>query len=553
MPIREYNKNIEFLLPKKLKDYVNPDDNCLLVERVVNSMKKTKIYRQNLKEYNKKHQMTAGNKAYSMEMMLTIILAGAIDGIFQSRKLAKAIKRDVAYIYLTGEQTPDHSTISRFKNKYQDLIKCAFETIVEIAKEENMLNLSRIAIDGSKYKANAGLNNKIVANEDFLPEEALNRLFNVDKEDDDAFGEDSGDELPENLKSQEQIDEFVKKTTQENINNEMEFTTNSNSPESKIEEAKKEAIATENNKVSITDKEAKLMKINKNSGFFVNVQHAVDGNHFIIGLDVNNSTNDYDSFIPIYEQVQENVGGLPEDCQVLADNGYSNDFNIKFCEDNEIDAYIQTRANATIMNGKTEIGDFSLFNFVWDEEKQGYWCPNKELLTYQGLTPKSKKEIYYTTKCSQCSHKEQCTPKMKYKRIYNKFTPEQKRMIDKMNQEDSQTIYSHRMGMVEHTFGHDKQNLKNRQVDHRGLEKIKTEKLLHAINYNGNRFIKLKKEENIGNLEAKEKAIQTTIIQYTPIEINQFKDYMTHANDKLWNNQNFSLKTNILTVNNAIA
>jgi len=68
------------------------------------------------------------------------------------------------------------------------------------------------------------------------------------------------------------------------------------------------------------------------------------------------------------------------------------------------------------------------------------------------------------------------------------------------------------MGMVEHTFGHDKQNLKNRQVDYRGLEKIKTKKLLHAINYNGNRFMKLKKEENIGNLEAKEKAIQTTII-----------------------------------------
>jgi hypothetical protein len=40
-----------------------------------------------------------------------------------------------------------------------------------------MLNLSRIAIDGSKYEANAGLNKKIIAKEDFLPEDALKRLL----------------------------------------------------------------------------------------------------------------------------------------------------------------------------------------------------------------------------------------------------------------------------------------------------------------------------------------------------------------------------------------
>ena len=40
-------------------------------------------------------------------------------------------------------------------------------------------------------------------------------------------------------------------------------------------------------------------------------------------------TNDYKQFITIYEQANENVGGLPEECEVLADNGYNTDENCK--------------------------------------------------------------------------------------------------------------------------------------------------------------------------------------------------------------------------------
>ncbi|MDR2544860.1 MAG: hypothetical protein LBD03_04860 [Methanobrevibacter sp.] len=40
-----------------------------------------------------------------------------------------------------------------------------------------MLNLSRIAIDGSKYKANAGLNKRILAKENFLPEDAFRKTI----------------------------------------------------------------------------------------------------------------------------------------------------------------------------------------------------------------------------------------------------------------------------------------------------------------------------------------------------------------------------------------
>lgn len=58
---------------------------------------------------------------------------------------------------------------------------------IKMAKEENILNLGRIAIDSAKYKANACLNNRIVANEDYLPEKALEKLFEMDTEDDELY------------------------------------------------------------------------------------------------------------------------------------------------------------------------------------------------------------------------------------------------------------------------------------------------------------------------------------------------------------------------------
>jgi len=44
---------------------------------------------------------------------------------------------------------------------------------------------------------------------------------------------------------------------------------------------------------------------------------------FIIELTVSNSPNDYNEFIPIFEQVNDNVSNLPEDCEALMDNGFS--------------------------------------------------------------------------------------------------------------------------------------------------------------------------------------------------------------------------------------
>ena len=118
---------------------------------------------------------------------------------------------------------------------------------------------------------------------------------------------------------------------------------------------------------------------------------------------------------------------------------------VKYCEDNNINGFLQTRQNAMLTNAKKEYDKYSLINFRWSEEQQGYICPEGQLLRYQGKTPKTKKEIYYTTECTNCPKKDKCSPKGRYRRIYNGYSEEQRRMMDKMSQEQSQVSYSRRM------------------------------------------------------------------------------------------------------------
>ena len=546
MTIMEYNKNKEFLLPKRLSDYVNGEDSCLLAEKIVEGLKNDPKFKKAEKNYHKKHTSTAGQKAYSMDMLLTIVLAGAIDGVFQARKLSRVVHRDTAFIYLSAEQTPDHSTISRFKKKYKDLIEYSFEMTIKMAKEKDMLNLGRIAIDGGKYKANACLNQRIVANEDYLPEDAIEKLFTMDEEDDEVYGENDGDKLPQDLKNQKHIDDFVKKQVKEELKKEQSFDIKGNPQKTNLKEAIDESLEREEKTISTTDKDSKLIKINGKADFYYNVLQVVDGNHFIIGMDVTNDANDYNQFIPMYELANENVEGLPEDCEVLVDNGFNTDENCKYCEDNGINGFLQTRQNAMLMNAKKDYSRFSTINFRWNEEKQGYICPEGHLLTYQGQTPKKKKDIYFTVQCQNCEFKDECTPKMKYRRIYDKFTEEQKRMMDKMSKKDSKIRYSRRMGMVEHIFGHEKKNLGITQLNHRGMEDIKTEKYLHAINYNINRYNKLKKEKYMIEQEITDSSLQTTLISETNNIIKIMPDYSTYDTNFLLNTNQLNRKTELI-------
>ena len=107
-----------------------------------------------------------------------------------------------------------------------------------------------------------------------------------------------------------------------------------------------------------------------------------------------------------------------------------------------------------------------------------------------------------------------------------------------MSTKEGQETYSHRMEMVEHTFGRVEHNLSHKQMFHQGLDDIETGQLLFAINYNANRFQKLKKEQNhTVNKKSDEKSLQTTLT-HNQEDINS-ENYNNNPkfNPKFYNNK----------------
>ncbi|MBI2661828.1 transposase [Candidatus Woesearchaeota archaeon] len=84
-----------------------------------------------------------------------------------------------------------------------------------------------------------------------------------------------------------------------------------------------------------------------------NAQLSVDRNQIIIANDVCQDKHDVHQFIPQMKNVKENIK-LKKDTKVGVDCGYSDAGNIKFAEDEKIDLYVPSRAQAQEFDGKEQ-------------------------------------------------------------------------------------------------------------------------------------------------------------------------------------------------------
>ena len=65
---------------------------------------------------------------------------------------------DIAYMYLAAMEKPSYRTIARFKVEYSDLIDEAFKTTIKIAKDNDLIKIHHLSLDGTKIKAKTSIN-----------------------------------------------------------------------------------------------------------------------------------------------------------------------------------------------------------------------------------------------------------------------------------------------------------------------------------------------------------------------------------------------------------
>ncbi len=333
------DRNQTYLLPPSLADWLPEDHLAWFVLDAVEQI--------DLKHFYKKYRSDGvGNSAFNPSMMVGLLIYSYCTGERSSRRIEKHCQTDVAYKVITANQSPDHSTISRFRKDNESYLKKLFLEILRLCGEAGLVKLGKVSLDGTKIKANASLSaNRTLKHLEQEIDKMLSEAAVKDAEEDKAFGSDKrGDEMPEDLRDRnsrinrlkackerlEREKAQARRAQQDKIDRRKakEESTGKKSrgrkPRSPEETGNKDA------KANVTDPDSRIMKTRKGFVQGLNGQAVTTEEQIIVAEDVTQEENDKQQLHPMLEQTEMNreAVGIEERTGVaLADAGYCSDEN----------------------------------------------------------------------------------------------------------------------------------------------------------------------------------------------------------------------------------
>jgi transposase len=142
-----------------------------------------------------------GRAAFEPSMMVALLLYAYARGERSSRGIERRCVEDVAYRVIAAQQKPDHATIARFRARHEDALAALFSSVLGLCRQAGLVKVGVIAIDGTKVHANASHHSNLEYEQ--LAREILKEACEIDKAEDELYGDARGDELPEHLRTSE--------------------------------------------------------------------------------------------------------------------------------------------------------------------------------------------------------------------------------------------------------------------------------------------------------------------------------------------------------------
>ena len=150
-----------------------------------------------------------GRRAYDPAMVVALLLYGYARGVRSARKIERACEEDVAFKMIAMLETPDHATIARFVERHEAALAGLFGQVLGLCAEAGLVRPGVVAIDGTRMAGNASRE----STRDFgeIAREILAEAKAIDEAEDELYGEERGDELPEQLRTREGRAEFFRR------------------------------------------------------------------------------------------------------------------------------------------------------------------------------------------------------------------------------------------------------------------------------------------------------------------------------------------------------
>jgi transposase len=285
----------------------------------------------------------SGRPAHDPAMMVALLLYAYAVGERSSRQIERCCVEDVAFRVIAANRAPDHTTISRFRQRHAERLAELFVQVLAMCAKAGMVRVGTVAVDGTKLAANAGIS----ANRSYEKirqevERILAEADAVDAAEDERFGDARGDELPAEL-----ADPVTRRERLERAKRELEAEQAARVAEHEAMLARRAEHTKRTGrkprgrppgagpgpqppadaKRNITDPDSRIMRDRGAHAQAYNAQAVVGEGRIIIAADVTTSPNDSNQLLPMLEATRANLAAIGHQEKVkcvLADGGYWN-------------------------------------------------------------------------------------------------------------------------------------------------------------------------------------------------------------------------------------
>jgi transposase len=471
-----------------------------------------------------------GSSSYHPKMMLKVLVYAYTQKLYSSRKIAKALRENIHFMWISGRSQPDFRTVNDFRgSRMKPVIEEVFRAVLEYLIEKGYVKLEQYFVDGTKVEADANKHKVVWAKrkEKYQKRvrEQIGELLKQIEQANEAEQAEYGDEDLEEMGgkgSQEENAEALKQRIAElnrRLREQIQEKPGQVSEQQKTARQALKKLETDclprlekyeqqtkvlagRSSYSKTDPDASCMRMKEDRGEerpwpkpAYNVQIGTEG-QFIVGFSVHGRAGDTACLIPHLEQVQKNLGHLPK--KVIGDAAYGSEENYAYLEQHQAENYLKYNTFYQDTHyyrdpEKVHPHQFRAEHFGYDKDQDQFICPANKRLDFLSETRSTTDNGYVTQRrnyechdCQDCPLRPQCTQAKGNRKIRISFAllAYRQQARNNLSSEEGQHLRALRSIEVETVFGHQKHNMGFRRFHLRSLEKVKTEWGLVSIAQN---------------------------------------------------------------------
>jgi transposase len=418
-----------------------------------------------------------GRAAWPPRLLIAVWLYGYSQGVSSGRELAQQMEYEPGLLWLTGMEVINHHTLTDFRMEHRAALTDLFAQMLVVLSDAGLVNLRLVAHDGTKIRAQAGVDS---FRREATLREKLEAARQLVKEDPQAEGGGS--------KRQQAAQQRARRERVERAESALEEL---KKIQAKLPEAEKDRT-----RVSVSEAEARRMKHGDCAIVpSYNTQVSTDADSgVIVGVHLSQSAEDAHGLKPAMEEIRKNLGRNPE--QVVADGGFTNRESIQKMAEEGIDFYgslpdPKERSEAAMKSHGID-PKFAPHFFILLPETRTAQCPAGKIMRHLRQV-KKRGDSYESYRaqgadCLVCGFQKQCCPKNAAKgRIVSFRGQEQEHIAEfrkKMASEEGQRVYKRRGATAEFPFAWIKERMKLRKFRLFGIRKAGMEVLWASLAHN---------------------------------------------------------------------